>query len=83
VEGCVGETFGTLVAWWQAKHARDPVVARAMARVAKEQLRDQVEQPAATALVTVAGLPPTASARELLRRVEADVIGVRASAQAA
>ena len=37
VEGCVRETFGAIVAMWQAERAADPVVRAAMARVAKDE----------------------------------------------
>ncbi len=39
VEGCVRETFGALTASWQAAHARDPRIARTMARVARDETR--------------------------------------------
>jgi hypothetical protein len=39
VEGCVRETFGALVASWQAAHAGDPRIARTMARVAVDETR--------------------------------------------
>jgi hypothetical protein len=39
VEGCVRETFGALVATWQARHARDAEVARAMASIARDETR--------------------------------------------
>jgi hypothetical protein len=39
VEGCVRETFGALVAHWQARHARDPDVARVMRVVARDETR--------------------------------------------
>jgi len=39
VEGCVRETFGALVATWQAAHAGDPWIARAMARIAVDETR--------------------------------------------
>lgn len=39
VEGCVRETFGALVATWQATHARDEAVRAAMARVAADETR--------------------------------------------
>ena len=38
VEGCVRETFGALLASWQASHARDEAVARSMRRVAAEEI---------------------------------------------
>ncbi len=37
VEGCVRETFGALVATWQAANARDPEVRRAMERIAIDE----------------------------------------------
>jgi hypothetical protein len=39
VEGCVGETYGALVARAQARAARDPAIARAMAGVARDEAR--------------------------------------------
>ena len=38
-EGCVRETYGALVALWQARHAGDPVVATAMAPIANDEVR--------------------------------------------
>jgi hypothetical protein len=37
VEGCVGESYGALVAMWQAERAGDPDVARAMRRIAQDE----------------------------------------------
>jgi hypothetical protein len=39
VEGCVRETFGALVALYQARHARSPGVRRVFRRIAREELR--------------------------------------------
>jgi hypothetical protein len=39
VEGCVRETYGALVALWQASHATDPVVAAAMVPMAEDETR--------------------------------------------
>jgi hypothetical protein len=39
VEGCVRETWSALVACWQAEHARDETVARAMRRIAADETR--------------------------------------------
>lgn len=39
VEGCVRETFGALVAGFQAAHARDPDIARLMASIARDETR--------------------------------------------
>jgi hypothetical protein len=39
IEGCVRETYGALVALWQAGHARDPVVATAMRPIAADETR--------------------------------------------
>ncbi len=39
VEGCVRETFGALVAHWQAREARDPRVRAAMKRIARDETR--------------------------------------------
>jgi hypothetical protein len=37
IEGCVRETYGALVATWQAREASDPLVRAHMARIAKEE----------------------------------------------
>jgi hypothetical protein len=37
VEGCVRETYGALVATWQAREASDPLVRAAMLRIAREE----------------------------------------------
>jgi hypothetical protein len=39
VEGCVRETYGALLAAWQATHARAPATRRLMAQVAADELR--------------------------------------------
>jgi hypothetical protein len=39
VEGCVRETYGAMVATWQASRARDPEVRRAMRRIAADETR--------------------------------------------
>jgi hypothetical protein len=39
VEGCVRETFGAMVATWQAAHARDADVKRCMERIAADETR--------------------------------------------
>lgn len=39
VEGCVRETYGALVALWQARHAHDQAVARAMREIARDEVR--------------------------------------------
>jgi hypothetical protein len=39
VEGCVRETYGALLATWQARVARDPVVRAAMRRIARDETR--------------------------------------------
>jgi len=39
VEGCVRETFGALLATYQAGNARDPVIREAMARIARDETR--------------------------------------------
>jgi hypothetical protein len=38
VEGCVRETYGALVALWQATHSADPVVASVMASIARDEI---------------------------------------------
>jgi rubrerythrin len=37
-EGCVGETYGALIAYWQAEHASDPEVREAMRAIAPDEL---------------------------------------------
>lgn len=37
VEGCVRETYGALVASWQARHAADPAMRQAFARIAADE----------------------------------------------
>lgn len=37
VEGCVRETYGALVAAWQAKHARRPEIRRSMDRIQRDE----------------------------------------------
>ncbi len=39
VEGCVRETFGALLAAWQAKHARDPLARSAFGGIARDEAR--------------------------------------------
>ncbi len=39
VEGCVRETYGALVAWWQAIHSEDAVVSTTMRQVAADETR--------------------------------------------
>jgi rubrerythrin len=39
VEGCARETYGALVATWQAHHARDPLIRRVMTRIAEDESR--------------------------------------------
>jgi hypothetical protein len=39
VEGCVRETFGAMLATWQAANAKDPAVRRSMARIASDETR--------------------------------------------
>jgi hypothetical protein len=39
VEGCVRETYGALVAWHQARNARDPVVRSTMETIASDETR--------------------------------------------
>jgi hypothetical protein len=39
VEGCVGETYGALVAMWQAARAGDPEIAREMHAIATDEIR--------------------------------------------
>ncbi len=39
IEGCVRETFGALVGMWQAKTAKDPLVAKTMKALASDEVR--------------------------------------------
>lgn len=39
IEGCVRETYGALLGCWQAEHAAEPLIRRAMARIAADELR--------------------------------------------
>jgi hypothetical protein len=39
VEGCVRETFGALLATWQARHAKDATIRRAMTGIARDETR--------------------------------------------
>jgi hypothetical protein len=39
VEGCIRETFGALVAAWQASHIPDPDIAATLERIARDELR--------------------------------------------
>jgi hypothetical protein len=39
VEGCVRETYGALTAIWQARTAKDPSVAAAVRRIARDETR--------------------------------------------
>jgi hypothetical protein len=107
VEGCVRETFGALVALWQARSAADPRVRATMKRIAADearhaelawrvaqwlepkldavarervsrartaaiaQLRTEVQQEPARALVESAGLPTAAAAISLLENARA------------
>lgn len=38
-EGCVRETYGALLAWWQAEHASDDGLRAAFARIARDETR--------------------------------------------
>jgi hypothetical protein len=39
VQGCVRETYAALLATWQAKRARDPVIRRSLERIAADETR--------------------------------------------
>ena len=39
IEGCVRETYGALVAMWQAERASDPAVASTLGRIARDESR--------------------------------------------
>jgi hypothetical protein len=81
VEGCVRETFGALVAVWQAAHARDPEVARAMKAIARDETRH-------AALSRAVGrwlerrLDPAARVRTVRRRAEEERRIARSAARA-
>jgi hypothetical protein len=62
VEGCVRETFGALLAAWQATHALDARIATAMSRIALDEARH-----AALAWSIARWLEPRLDARALRR----------------
>jgi hypothetical protein len=51
IEGCVRETYGALVASWQAVHARDPRVRRAMRSIARDETRHAAVSASAAAFL--------------------------------
>jgi hypothetical protein len=63
-EGCVRETYGALVASWQAAHAKDAELARAFERIARDEARH-----AALSWAVATWLEPRLGARER-RRVD-------------
>jgi hypothetical protein len=71
VEGCVRETFGALVATWQAENARDAEVASAMTAIARDETRH-----AAMAWAVARWLEPQLDARARARvaRAKRDAI---------
>jgi hypothetical protein len=62
VEGCVRETFGALVATWQAQHAEDPALRRAFTSIAVDETRHAALSWAIAAWIE-AQLDPGARAR--------------------
>jgi len=66
VEGCVRETFGALVATWQAREARDPELRRAMQVIARDETRH-----AALAFRVAAWIDARLDSREKARIVDA------------
>ena len=50
VEGCVRETFGALIASWQAEHARDPGIKRLMRSIARDETRHAFVVPTRSAI---------------------------------
>jgi hypothetical protein len=77
VEGCVRETFGALVATWQAAHARDRDVRRAMQRIAADETRHA--ELAARVDAALAPLLDDAGRRELQRARVRTASALRAS----
>jgi hypothetical protein len=111
IEGCIRETYGAAIAWWQARQAGDRRIARAMARIAADEtrhanlswdiaawaeqrltpaarerverakanavaaLRAEIDREVAPDLVKTAGIPARATARELLRRLDRELLG--------
>jgi hypothetical protein len=71
VEGCVRETFGALVASWQAAHAADPEVRAAMTAIAADETRH-----AALAWATArwAATKLDAAARARLRQAQSEAV---------
>src|SRR5207244_1607298 len=81
IEGCVRETFGALLATWQAQAATDPVVRAVMQRISRDETRHaalswQVQRwldtrldPAARARVASAR---SAAALELLQAIRTE-----------
>lgn len=98
VEGCVRETYGALLATWQARTAGDPVVRAAMMRIARDETRHaalswNVGRWLETRLDTQAkrqvSLAKRAAAQELVNSTRsepeapfADVVGLPTRAQA-
>ena len=70
VEGCVRETYGALVALWQTRAAADPVVAAAMAPIARDETR-HAELAWKVATWAAPRLSPTARRRVAKARAQA------------
>ena len=51
VEGCVRETYGALLATWQAEHASDPATRRALRAIARDETRHAALSHAVAAFV--------------------------------
>lgn len=76
VEGCVRETFGALIASWQACNAGDPAVARAMRRIAGDETRH-----AALSWAVARWLEPRLPSRDRARVERARIRAMRALAR--
>lgn len=62
IEGCIRETYGALLATWQARHANDERVQRAMKTIARDERRH-----AALAMTVAAWIEPRLDGRAKLR----------------
>jgi len=72
VEGCVRETFGAMVATWQATHAADPDVRKCMVAIAADETRH-----AALAWAIAGWAHPRLNAHERARVVRARRVAAR------
>jgi hypothetical protein len=77
-EGCVRETYGALLARWQSIHAGEPDVAKAMARIAEEEL---LHAALGWAITRWAAPRMTATERDHVRRARDEAVaGLRVTA---